>query len=214
MAAAAHAAFGDLPKQPLDEIEPTGAGRSVVNVVAGMPRQPSPGSFDLVGTAVVHQQLDIQIRGDNLLDFPQKAQKLLVSMRPVTAAQCKTRGHIERCEQRCYAVPLVLMCFPDRDTRSQRQNRLGTVQRLNMALLVNAENKARQMRTIAACDSPAFCAMSRVLVGDGARSGSGLVQQSLQAPHTKALAPLSTVGLVTPSFCATSQRGGGADNAA
>jgi hypothetical protein len=44
---------------------------------AGPLRQPGPHLGVLVGAVVVHDQMDVQILGNGLLDLAQEAQKLL-----------------------------------------------------------------------------------------------------------------------------------------
>src|SRR5579863_1156288 len=97
-------------------------------------------------------------------------------------------------------MPFIIVRLPSRHAGSQRENRLGAVQRLYLALLIHAQHhrpiwrihiqshdvsnlfdeqrifgelevlhpmrlqsKARQMRTIAVCDSPVCSAINRLL---------------------------------------------------
>ena len=71
------------------------------------------------------------------LDALQKAQKLLVAMARHAAPQHLTVQHVESSEQRRGPMARVIVALPLRDSRTQGQNRLRTIQGLNLALLID-----------------------------------------------------------------------------
>jgi hypothetical protein len=71
-------AFGKFRKKPLDQIQPTGAGGSVVNVVARMLSQPPPNLIDFVRTIVIHDQMNLQTTGNDLVDLVEETQELFL----------------------------------------------------------------------------------------------------------------------------------------
>src|SRR3954451_7325692 len=60
VAATTNASFRQLPEEPLDQIQPTGAGRREVNVIARVPCQPAAHLRNLVGAVVVHDQMHLE----------------------------------------------------------------------------------------------------------------------------------------------------------
>lgn len=69
----------------------------VVNVGAGPLCQPRPNLVVLLGAVVVHDQLDVEIFGNGLLDLAQEAQEaqeLLVTMARLELGDHLTGGHI------------------------------------------------------------------------------------------------------------------------
>lgn len=65
----------------------------------------------------------------------------LLRWRQVQFADHLTAGDVQRREQRRCAVAHVVVGTPFRNAGGQRQDRLGTIQRLNLALLVDAQHQ-------------------------------------------------------------------------
>src|SRR5579863_1492606 len=63
-----------------------------------------------------------------------------MAMSPVTVADGDSTGNVEGGEQGCDAVPFVIVRLPSRHAGSQRENRLGAVQRLYLALLIHTQH--------------------------------------------------------------------------
>src|SRR5947208_8959351 len=96
---------------------------------------------------MIHDQVDGKTAGKTGVDVVQKPQELLVTMPPVTVADGDSARHIQGRKQRCHTMTFVIMRLPGRHTGRQRKNRLRTVQRLDLTLLIHAQHD-RMIRRI------------------------------------------------------------------
>ena len=104
---------------------------------AWMPFEPS---FDLrmfVGGVIVDDGFDHFADGHRALNLVEKANELLVPVLLHAAADHAAVEHVERREQRRCAVALVVMRHGAAASRLQRQPRLGAVERLDLAFLID-----------------------------------------------------------------------------
>ncbi|OPZ07324.1 MAG: hypothetical protein BWZ07_03346 [Alphaproteobacteria bacterium ADurb.BinA280] len=85
--------------------------------------------------------MNIESGGDAGLDGAQELEKLAAAMAPMQFADHLTAGDVQCCEQRRRSMAHVVVGTPRRNTGCQRQNRLGSVQRLNLALLIDAQHQ-------------------------------------------------------------------------
>src|SRR3954471_20260894 len=85
--------------------------------------------------------MDIQLRGNPILDGVQEPAELAAAMSTVTLPDHCTGLDIQRRKQRCGSVTLVIMAAPLWLSRSHRQQRLCSVQSLNLRFLVNTQNQ-------------------------------------------------------------------------
>jgi len=81
----------------------------------------------------------IELCRHGLIDVPEEGQKLLMPMTGFALRNDFTRRRIERCEQGCSAMPDVVMRHPFEVAQTHRQYRLRALQRLALALLVDAQ---------------------------------------------------------------------------
>ena len=95
----------------------------------------------LVGGIVIHDDMNIEPFRNLSIDLFQEVQKLGGAMSLVALADDKARGNIEGSEQRRCPVPYVIVRPTFGDARHHRQDRLFAVQGLDLAFLVDAENK-------------------------------------------------------------------------
>ena len=136
VASTANASFRHFGKQSFHKVQPTGARRSEVDVIAGVACQPLSHFAHLVRTVVVHDQVNVKATREILLDLIEKTQELLMAVASVAIADGDAACHVHGREQRGNSMPFVIMRLSRRDTWGQRQNRLRTVQRLHLALFV------------------------------------------------------------------------------
>src|SRR5438876_402316 len=109
-------------------------------MVFRMAKEPSFHGRRLVRAVVVHDQVDLDPRllGDIRIDLAQELEELLMSMATVTTPDHFASGHVQSREQRGGTVPDVVMS-PSFGLRwLHRQQGLSAVQRLDLALLVDA----------------------------------------------------------------------------
>lgn len=105
-----------------------------------------PDRCGFVSGVVVHDDVDVQPLGDAPVDLLQEVEELSSPVAAIALANDAAGGDIEGCEQRGGAVTLVVMGEPLRDARQHRQDRLGAVERLNLAFLVDTEHQRTTRR--------------------------------------------------------------------
>jgi hypothetical protein len=107
---------------------------------ARMARQPLPQLWMFVRCVVVDDCVDHFSRGDLRLDRVEKADELLVPMALHVAADDSAIEDVKGSEQRGGSVTLVIVRHRPGAAGLLRQPRLGTVERLDLAFLVDREN--------------------------------------------------------------------------
>ena len=143
-----------------------------------------------MGGVVVHDDVDVQLVGNASVDLLQEVEKLPGPVAPVALADDAARGDIEGCEQRGRSVALVIVSAPLGHARQHRQDRLCTVERLDLALLVDAEHqRAVRRREIEAYD-----------VADLVHEVRIARQLEATTPAARLLSRRSNWGLCLPTF--------------
>ena len=94
----------------------------------------------LVGGVVVEDQVEIEGFGRLLIDGAQEAQKLLMAVTPHALSDDRTGGDIKGGEQRSCSMPLIIMGHRAGPPLLDRQPRLGAVERLDLALLIDTQH--------------------------------------------------------------------------
>ena len=89
---------------------------------------------------VVYNQMDLKIGRNVGIDMSEELEVFLMTMSGFGLGHHPTRGNIQRSEQGCGAVPLVVVSDTFHVARSQRQQRLTSFQRLDLALFVHAQD--------------------------------------------------------------------------
>ena len=102
--------------------------------------EPAADQFGLVARRVVHDDVHVEISGHVALDFVEELAELLGAVARHAFADDRPRFHVERGEQRRRAVAFVVVGAPLDLTRPHGQQRLGAVQRLNLALFIDAKH--------------------------------------------------------------------------
>ncbi len=98
--------------------------------------------ISLVSRRVVHDDVHVEIRGHVARDFVEELAELLGAVARHAFADDRSRFHNERGEHRRRAVAFVVVDAPLDPTRPQRQQRFGAVQRLDLALFIDAEHQS------------------------------------------------------------------------
>jgi hypothetical protein len=138
---------GDFGEEPLDEVEP-GAGRPCeVQDEAFVSCQPALHSRCLVGGVVVEDQMQIEMGGGLAIDRLEEGQELVCPMAGQTFADDFAGRDVERGKERRGAVALIIMGHGSGAAFLQRQARLGPVECLNLAFLVDGQHK-RPLRRV------------------------------------------------------------------
>src|SRR5258705_5625437 len=93
-----------------------------------------------VGGIVVEDDVDGLLRWNRFLDGVEEADELLMTMALHTPADHLTFEHVEGSKERGGTVTLVVMGHGAGAALLHRQAWLGTVQRLDLALLIDGQN--------------------------------------------------------------------------
>lgn len=94
----------------------------------------------LVGAVVIHDQMDVEILRDGLLDLAEEAQEFLVPVARLALGDHLASGHVQGSEQGGGAMADVVMGDALDVPQTHGQERLSPVEILNLRLLVNAEH--------------------------------------------------------------------------
>ena len=108
--------------------------------------QPTPHLGVLVGGIVVEDHVDHLAGRHGALDGIEEADELLVAVALHALADEAAVEHVEGREQRGRAVALVIMGHGAGTARLHRQARLGAVERLDLALLVDRQHHGMRRR--------------------------------------------------------------------
>src|SRR5271169_58675 len=140
MGAAFDLASADQGEPALDKVEPGARSGREVHVKSRMTSEPTFDRGGLVRAVVVQDQMHVQLSGDVGFDRAQERKELLAAMTSMQLSDHAPRGDIQRREQTRRAVALVVMGAPLGQARGKRQDRLGAIQGLDLALLIHAQH--------------------------------------------------------------------------
>ena len=104
--------------------------------------------------------MDVEVGRHGRIDGIEEAAELGGAMSSITAAEDVTGGDIEGGEQRRRAMPPVVVVAPLSLPERERQERLGTVERLHLALLVEAQHQGMIGRAHIETDNVAHLSMN------------------------------------------------------
>ena len=126
--------LGDDREPALDLVQPRGIGGRVVDVVT--PPIPEPGSHFrmLVGGVVIDDEMHVEVRRHIRIDMLEEGEELLVTMLSPALGQHLTIGNVESGEQRRRPVPDIIVGDALDVAEPERQDRLRSLERLDLAL--------------------------------------------------------------------------------
>ena len=134
------APLGDLAKEPFYHVEPRRPGRREVNVPMRAPGKPILDFRRLVGAVVVHDQMHVQPLRNTGLNRSKELQEFLMAVLPVAFPDDFARGDVQCGEQGGCSVADIVVTSAFGITRRHRQQRLRSVQGLNLRLLIDAQD--------------------------------------------------------------------------
>ena len=115
--------------------------------------EPVSDSLGLVGGYVVHDDVDVEVAENAGFDDVQEGAELARPIASEAFADDRAGGGVKSREQAERSVAGIIVSAPLDLTDAQRQKRLGAVERLNLALFVDAENhRALEPRQVEADD--------------------------------------------------------------
>src|SRR5450756_1468921 len=108
---------------------------------ARMLREPGGDACVLVGLVVVEDQMQVELGRELAIEGAQELEELLVAVAGQALADDAAIESAERREERGGAVALVVMGQRTGAARLHGQARLSAIERLDLALLINAEHQ-------------------------------------------------------------------------
>ena len=139
--AASQSAPLQLAEPRLDRVEPRRAGRRDVQVNAGMGVQERPNGFGRVGTAVVDDQVQLEVGRRRAIDLREELAELGGAMAPSDPSKHLAGRDVQGRRQIRGPVSLIVAGAALDLPGPQGQHRMGPVERLNLRLLVDREDQ-------------------------------------------------------------------------
>src|SRR6266849_5955233 len=137
---AANPSSGDRRKEAFHLIEPTRTRRREMQVVARMAHEPPDDLRRFVRPVVVHDHMDISVRGQLRIDALEEFQKLLMPMAAMTVPDDLAGRDFQGGEQGGGPVANVVMGLAGRDPGPHRQERSRAIQRLYLTFFVQRQH--------------------------------------------------------------------------
>ena len=155
MCAAADLVIGEHTEEAFDLTDPGCRGGGEVGMPAGPFGEPLADRLGLVARRIVHHDVDVEIGGDILLDHVEEAAEIGGTVAWHAFADDRADLDVECGERGCRAVPLVVVDAALGLPGPHRQDRLGAVERLDLALLIDAQHHRTVGRVqFARCSDP------------------------------------------------------------
>src|ERR1700693_1517578 len=132
---------GQFGEEALDRIEPGRRGRGEVEMEPRMSLEPGADPGMLVRRVVVDDQMELPHGRGLPVNLVEKTDEFLMPMTGHALSDNLALQHVERSEQGRRAVALIIMGHRPATTALHRQLRLGTVERLNLRLLIDRQRQ-------------------------------------------------------------------------
>jgi len=139
--AAAQPFGGEFRKPAFDQVDPRGARRGEVHVIAQPLEQPTTNRRGLMGAVIIEDEMDLQCGGHRRVDGVQEPPKFDRPMAPMALPDDPARLHVEGGEQRGRPGPPIIVAAPFYLARPQGQQRLRAVERLDLGFLIDTEHQ-------------------------------------------------------------------------
>lgn len=139
--AAANCLVGEQCEEALDLVEPGAVGRDEMEMPVRPARQPGFHARMLVRAVVVHDEMNIHACRDLGLDPAQEGQELLMPVTRLAVGEYVAAEDIEGRKERSRAMALVVVRDSLGITQPQRKHRLGALQGLGLALLIDTQHQ-------------------------------------------------------------------------
>jgi hypothetical protein len=131
---------GQSGEEIFDGVEPGAGGRGEMEGPARMADEPGLDLGVLVGCVIVDNGVDQLASRDRAFDGVEEADELLMGMLLHAATEHHAVEHVEGGEQGGRAVALVIVCHGPALAGFERQARLGSVESLDLRLLVDGQH--------------------------------------------------------------------------
>jgi hypothetical protein len=135
--AASDALLCDVTEEPFHHVQPRGAVWRVVHLKAFVPSEPALHVWMLVSCVIIRNDVDLLSFGSMSVDLTKEGNPVLVGVTVSALTQHRSVQRVERRKQCGRTMPLVIVGHCLSTTLLHRQAGLRTIQRLDLALLVN-----------------------------------------------------------------------------
>jgi hypothetical protein len=157
-------------------------------VVAGVRCQPAANCECLMGSVVVHHNMNVQVWWSGNVDSVEKFPKLDGAVSALTCSQNLAGFHVKGSKEGCCAVPRVVMGAALHLSRAHGQQRLCPVKRLDLGLFVHTQDQSPVGRVhIQPHDIPDLLDEQRISGKLEALGAMGLAEQKparYDSPHS------------------------------
>ena len=102
--------------------------------------QPALNDWMRMRSVVIDDEMQLHRAGILIIEMSEELEELLMTMTTVTLPDDGPFGNVERSEKRCGPMAPIIVCHRTASAALYRQSRLRTIQRLNLALFVDAEH--------------------------------------------------------------------------
>jgi hypothetical protein len=99
--------------------------------------QPSTDHWGLVRGVIVHDEMNVEFTRHGSFDLVEELAELSSTVASIALADDPSARNVEGGEQRCGAMPRVVMASSGRLAGTHRQHRLTAIQRLDLGLLIH-----------------------------------------------------------------------------
>src|SRR5438445_3433162 len=135
--AASDALVSDVTEEPFHHVQPRGAGWRVVHLKAFVPSEPALHVWMLVSCIIIRNDVDLLFFGSMSIDLTKERDPVLVGVTVSALTQHRSVQRVERRKQCRRTMTFVIVGHCLSTTLLHRQAGLRTIQRLDLALLVN-----------------------------------------------------------------------------
>jgi len=139
--AATETFVGELSEPTLDQIQPRAGCRSKVQMKPGMALNPRFDPRMFMRAVVVHDEMKIEFGGCLLIDFLEEPDELLMAMTRHTIADHFAVEHAEGGKEGGRAMALKIVSHGSAAAFFQRKTGLGSVQSLDLTLLIHRQDQ-------------------------------------------------------------------------
>ncbi len=140
--ATANALVGDLAEPAFDQVQPRTRSRDEMQMKSWMASDPGFDARVLVGSVVIHDQVQVQPRGCFAVDLFEEANELLMPVTWHAVADNLPIEHAQSGKQGSRAVALVVVRHGPAAPLLDRQSRLRPIEGLDLAFLVDAQDES------------------------------------------------------------------------
>jgi len=133
-------ACGQLCEEAFDLVEPGGPRWGQVSMPVGPLGEPVADPVGLMGGVIVHDDMNIEVLRYGSLDPIEEPPELGRAMSPIALADDPPGSDVEGGEQGRDAIPCIVVGVSLDLAGTHWQNWLATIERLDLAFLINAEH--------------------------------------------------------------------------